>query len=959
MFSPLNKHSLSNSLGSLASPLKGLERMQEELRIEREKATSALQDRARIRVELDSCKQRLDYQIKSNEQCQSDINSLEETNNELCKDNAQQIDINGNLKLEVNHLNRLLEESNSKITSQEAKKFYLAQELSHANEKLLNLIANNDGLEDRMQAIKDSSDEISQQYDQMQIDKLALETKLDQVTKSYHECRLKSEDMHVQIRKAEHTTESLTRLKASASETQRELSSSVETTTNLDIKLRDSIRLCNEKEAIISNLENSIMLSDKERENLLSEISNLEEVRIELSKKAVAETEIALFQKQRADTANRGKEFTDQQIDEMNASHAQILESNTSLESQLSFAKSNISSLQTELNSFKEKNEDLEIQLVENKGAQAMATEVECLRQQLSTVRKQLVKRDMEDDAQVSPRAVIEREQHSRGVYEGIILDLRTELDIVTNKYHETSQRLEDVGRKAARIEQLEDEIEIYRDTAKISAVENHSVSLSASEAVERSVKTLHEKNIILRDLRTAEIELQATKSELLTKTEELQTEKHKHKVTTLEKLSAERKAAELLAVKAKVESELDSMSQLSGSGNLELERLKRSNNDNIKLISELKLKCSDNDRLRSELSQSELAQSNSKNETIGKEQELRRELSMLRQSKSTYEREMSSLKQNLTSQKRCFDESLVAIDKMRRETEMLRLEKDNYRRDVNLLESSKAESQLTGLRRDLEQTVNDWKGSERDRIARDDANKQLNGELSKERERNSLLKTQVSLLDERLKISYQELSVYRSLDVYHTSLQSGLSSHRQSNRIVNESPGQSPSKNYTSDYYGSESRSKLPSSSSITKSQVVPISAHSSSTKYNGGVNEFDDNTDGRLSLADMLLSPPFNIINNNHDNVKREVEINTTEEDIIETETDNLNKHYQSSNNSTKFQPSLSSRLSIARSISPSLSVRSTSSASSKTNDGKPMKSDFERARRLLAKSGGKGGF
>ena len=57
-----------------------------------------------------------------------------------------------------------------------------------------------------------------------------------------------------------------------------------------------------------------------------------------------------------------------------------------------------------------------------------------------------------------------------------------------------------------------------------------------------------------------------------------------------------------------------------------------------------------------------------------------------------------------------------------------------------------------------------------------------------KEREKASLLKTQVGLLDERLRVAYQELSVYRSLDVYHSSLQSELQSMRTPKANVGES---------------------------------------------------------------------------------------------------------------------------------------------------------------------------
>lgn len=41
------------------------------------------------------------------------------------------------------------------------------------------------------------------------------------------------------------------------------------------------------------------------------------------------------------------------------------------------------------------------------------------------------------------------------------------ELDKMNNKYHETNRRCEEAMRKAARIEQLEEEVALYKEMAK------------------------------------------------------------------------------------------------------------------------------------------------------------------------------------------------------------------------------------------------------------------------------------------------------------------------------------------------------------------------------------------------------------------------------------------------------------------------------------------------------------
>ena len=60
---------------------------------------------------------------------------------------------------------------------------------------------------------------------------------------------------------------------------------------------------------------------------------------------------------------------------------------------------------------------------------------------------------------------------------------------------------------------------------------------------------------------------------------------------------------------------------------------------------------------------------------------------------------------------------------------------------------------QLQSLRRELEQTVSDWKESETDRQSQDLIIRNTTIELSKEKEKSMLLKTQVALLEDRMKV--------------------------------------------------------------------------------------------------------------------------------------------------------------------------------------------------------------
>ena len=89
--SPLQQQGGSHGLSlSSSSPLKRLERLSDDIKIERDKATNALQEKARLKIEMESLKQQLNNQIietseyrKSVEASDTLIRSLKESLNEL------------------------------------------------------------------------------------------------------------------------------------------------------------------------------------------------------------------------------------------------------------------------------------------------------------------------------------------------------------------------------------------------------------------------------------------------------------------------------------------------------------------------------------------------------------------------------------------------------------------------------------------------------------------------------------------------------------------------------------------------------------------------------------------------------------------------------------------------------------------------------------------------------------
>ncbi len=57
-------------------------------------------------------------------------------------------------------------------------------------------------------------------------------------------------------------------------------------------------------------------------------------------------------------------------------------------------------------------------------------------------------------------------------MYEGVIADLRLELERLHITHHDTCTQLEAASLTAYRVSQLEEEVSMYRDTAKATAVD-------------------------------------------------------------------------------------------------------------------------------------------------------------------------------------------------------------------------------------------------------------------------------------------------------------------------------------------------------------------------------------------------------------------------------------------------------------------------------------------------------
>lgn len=212
----------------------------------------------------------------------------------------------------------------------------------------------------------------------------------------------------------------------------------------------------------------------------------------------------------------------------------------------------------------------------------------------------------------------------------------------------------------------------------------------------------------------------------------------------------------------------------------LELEKTKRTVHEQNFTISDLRIKISEVENLKSDgaaLSSKLVAL---KSEFSHKEKNLTLQIEELRHQKATMERELIATRDKVSFHRNSFEQSHYDMARVRSELDSVTTERDRLKRQIADSESQQAEQHLFELKRDLEQTVHEFHDLEKEKSMKDKIIQQITAECSKEREKVALLKLQMSTLEDRLRVANQELSVYRGIDVYQTSMQAQLQSYRK-----------------------------------------------------------------------------------------------------------------------------------------------------------------------------------
>ena len=760
--------------------------MADELRTERAKASSALQDRARKIVEIEGLKQKL----------QGQETLLAETETKLVERDdqlAQSLDKIKVLSRNEESLLRSIEDLESKLHETEEKNKFIRNEKHELTLALDHLHAELNHVTEALEI----SEAKSVTKEKLASDlKSQLEVQMQQHELHEEKIFYLTDQIREKVRNMDAVQETVSRVQS--------LEASDKFLNQMCEDLKKELEICYAKNNQLSNqaMEDSLKRTEDkgkydhlkellettrvERDGLQIAAADWEKAHDELARRICAEAEAAELARHQADIAKKEVALVQSQLEELTRTHHENCQQNARLEESIAASKLASAAMQQELASL-QKAAANEIQLrQELQKCQGALRELDELRVQHMELRKECIRKDME--AGVSELSNSMHTGQRTAIHEEIIADLRQELTDMHAKNTRLTKELDDALRKCLHLTRVEEDLRLMKETAQIVTAERNSANLAAMEASERSLKALHNRDILVRDLNRAEADAMQAKAEVQQLREEIATERQKYRKLHVEKLGCERTSAEFVAVSARAEAAMEEEKEKYTVSQVELERAKRTIREQGLVITKLREKLTTlsaeqepHITLSDVLAADKGVKSSSWNSTgatgdvqsqllkqIADNKELeavKSELQQTRHSKSLLQREIDTLKQSVRIQREGFDNALAESLRLHQNGERLKAEleglkalhtKSGISKEWEMKESELA---VHRLRSELDDTLSRWTKVDAEHSHKNQLISQLQAELSREREKAVLLKSQATVLDDRLHTATDELS--------------------------------------------------------------------------------------------------------------------------------------------------------------------------------------------------------
>lgn len=450
------------------SPIKGLERLSEELKIERQKLNIALQERARVRVEVESHKQTIEQQRSEIQEYTEVINSLKD---ELEQANSRADVLQSNYdglqeeaRQRENQYQSWLQSSQDQTQSAVAYEEQL-QAKDEEIKSLQILIETMDtkahAKDDLIATLKDELLDLRRMNANNEHEKLEAYRYLSELDAT-------NQDLTMKLHLADVSSHGLQERQSATEELRSELEESLQLNTSLNEQVRELNEKLQGKYLNERKLNEVASQAQGEKDSLRRECEELRQQVQSLLSSVRSESEAKGALAEKIASIGKNRDFLDDQVEELRSSVQSMQRNTLQLEEEIDQYKERLDEAYGELQAKEKLIEELSLKAHKADEMSPLLVEVDSLRTQLNALRKQMIKRDLEDQAGILPtRVLLDREQQGRSVYEGIIADLRAEVERLTVKYDEVMGRYERAMERASKVELLEEELGIYKEMAQ------------------------------------------------------------------------------------------------------------------------------------------------------------------------------------------------------------------------------------------------------------------------------------------------------------------------------------------------------------------------------------------------------------------------------------------------------------------------------------------------------------
>ena len=781
--------------------------MARDLRAERIKATNALKERAKLKVENESLQQQLFAAKDSVSVTKNSMDSLREEFSNIKLELEKSIN-------EGKHAKTANERLRDTINNMEKEKDELhhssevAAELSRDRQsQIFMLEEENLLLKGKLEASEEMVRKLEVETTEAVMAKSALEEANAMHLEKIREKMALLEGMRDRIVKAE-SLELANKQLASANEALKsELNNALDSGAKLTDSARKYAREDVERTLARDVLNGEVSRLKQELEDALSSLHTIEDANTALQGRIAAEVENHEHSKKRVSDYERRVNTLTEELNLTKNMLDDVTKRYNETESAFGRIKLDLSAAEATRVRVEEIERENTLLTTHVKDLSAKLNEASDAKKELFEMKKKLVKADMEgidqsctldqpkglDGSGVDELKGTSVNGEKTSIHNEItIRELSEKLAHSDAKLQDSLSALSDAKKKIHQLSQLEDEVDIIKATARELAIEKQQQIDAATEANTVSMKLLASKEDAVKEAMSLEQDLDNVKKECEYLKTTLKNEKDKNKQLYTEKLGVERRVAELTALQSRSSSSIEEQKNKCLENEYELERARRTARDLESEIQSLKLSLwqeqqkSRRDVINSEgdihanptqhsfavTAESEMVRpgTDMKFATPTKDSitkstsaslptdivELQEELERARYSHALAEREVSSLKASLKVQRQGFDNALAECRRLHEVNRKLQDQVNRDRSDVgstsivtsNTSNLSSQDKDLCDLRSELTATVKEMNAASAITRHKTDLVLQLQDELKQEKEFMQEIKDKMSRLE-------------------------------------------------------------------------------------------------------------------------------------------------------------------------------------------------------------------